>query len=772
MIIICSMVETKVEDSHSQNQAKDLEKDILFDKNSDNIFIGTSQGKPLQYPIDNLKKHFVSLGASGSGKTVLSKVLIEECAMKNIPSIVIDVQGDLSALAILGKKDDIIAHDLSEAAYDHFKKNVETVIFTPVSSKGIPICINPLMIEQNDLPEEEMIPILHSIGTSLAKLLGYSISNDKGKSAEAILYTVLKHSYDNNEKLETFANLAKILKTTGTSLYEDVSVFAKDEKELNNLIRKLKFMDVGEKKLLFQFGIPSSIDFFLKSETPGKTRISILYLNTLRDQSEKEFFLSNITTSLYQWMLDNPSDSVQCAYLIDEIAPFLPAGSEKPMTKSILKMLFKQARKYGVACMIATQNPGDIDYKAFSQFGSWAIGRLSVKQDIKKIEKALSSLTGSQDLMSTLPKLQSGQFLLFSPDISSKLIDMRVRWLYTVHKTLNEDAIKELMSSIQKNFKKYFITQKKKTKTHQEIRESIEKDAQELIQTVSERNSNPIEKKKIISNSSSDTSNLSSNNTSSNTSSQTKDKNNLTHFFTGLDYRSATEFALKKRHRMFYFFGPLLEQIVDVTQVMVPMVQAKIQVKESSYFGFVKKIFLYSVFYDANSREIVHVKESSHNHLHNTKNLLDLTENQLIVGKTVMQAGKKMSVAEIVHRTSLTQSAVTKALNILTEKSIVTFEKISKYKHWYSISPLKSKNIRSIASKRPQVTDREATMPLPKVDIISNDIASFIRIWFKDAQVIESHPVYLPEFIVSYTRKGVVRKIRINGATKKIRSIF
>jgi hypothetical protein len=423
--------------------------------------IGKTKGKNLEYPLKNLKKHFIALGSSGSGKTVLTKILIEECAMNKIPSIVVDVQGDLASLAIMGDQKEIEKHDLSLESYNWFKENVNVTIYTPISTKGIPLCINPLKLTQTKLPEEEIIPIMHAIATSISKLLGYNTSNDKGKSAEAVLYTLLKNSYDTKSPIDSFDNLANLIQNLDSNLMGEVTQYM-NETEITNLVKKVKFMTVGEKKLIFQLGVPLDVEFLLKDSD-----INVIYLNTLPNQEEKEFFITNLTTELYQWMLSNPSDKIQCAYVIDEIAPYLPATSEKPMTKTILKLLFKQARKYGVACMIATQNPGDIDYKAFAQFGSWAIGRLSVKQDIKKIENTLKTLADAGDLVSTLPKLQPGEFLLFAPDMSEKLIHLNARWLYTKHQTLNEQTIKELMKDKQQKYKKYFVkeTEVNQTKT-------------------------------------------------------------------------------------------------------------------------------------------------------------------------------------------------------------------------------------------------------------------------------------------------------------------
>ena len=76
--------------------------ELVSVKRSKEAFLGFSNKETFFYPIDNLKKHFIALGSSGSGKTVLSKVIIEECARNGVPAIVVDPQGDLSSLALFG----------------------------------------------------------------------------------------------------------------------------------------------------------------------------------------------------------------------------------------------------------------------------------------------------------------------------------------------------------------------------------------------------------------------------------------------------------------------------------------------------------------------------------------------------------------------------------------------------------------------------------------------------------------------------------------------
>ncbi|HEX5064429.1 MAG TPA: hypothetical protein VFV99_33870, partial [Kofleriaceae bacterium] len=181
-------------------------------------------------------------------------------------------------------------------------------------------------------------------------------------------------------------------------------------------------------------------------KTPaGKTRVAVIYLNTLHAPEDKEFIVATIADRLYSWMLRNPNPELQALFYIDEVAPFIPPV-EKPACKEDLELLFKQARKFGIGCLIATQNPGDVDYKALSQFGTWAIGRLATRQDLKKVEPALRSLAGADTdaVVEALPGLKPGELVVLSPDHFDAPCSLATRRLVTAHQTLDEAMVERL----------------------------------------------------------------------------------------------------------------------------------------------------------------------------------------------------------------------------------------------------------------------------------------------------------------------------------------
>ena len=62
--------------------------------------LGTNRinGEKIEIHSEVLARHAAMLGSTGSGKTVMAKALIEECTIDEIPSLIIDPQGDLARL--------------------------------------------------------------------------------------------------------------------------------------------------------------------------------------------------------------------------------------------------------------------------------------------------------------------------------------------------------------------------------------------------------------------------------------------------------------------------------------------------------------------------------------------------------------------------------------------------------------------------------------------------------------------------------------------------
>ena len=469
------------------------------------LILGTGESGDIKMSLKTLQRHFGCFGSSGSGKTVMSKVLVEELARKGIPVIAFDPQGDIASLALLADTDTLAKNGTDQAIRDDFAEKVEVVVWTPASSKGLPICINPLQFGNlDDSSSEDRTRYFSSIAINIASLVGYDLDSDDGKSAEAVLSVLFEHEHSHGRILHNFSDVVKILRDLPESIAETVSSVA-SKKFMSGLVKKLSLLTLGSRKLIFQNGVPANIDVLLGRDgstqaaaeaeaaaaaeaaaeaaaqaeaaaevaaqaeaaakvAAKKTRISVIYLNTLHSVEEKEFFIAGIAQLLYSWMLRHPlsdgQEGLQCAMFIDEVAPYIPPV-KAPACKQSLELLFRQGRKYGVSCIIATQSPGDIDYKAIGQFSTFVLGTLNTKQDIEKVKRRLESVAPKEIdfITNKLPALKPGHFLAISPDEFERVLQMKTRWLLTEHRALAEESLGELQpAGLQKFYNQSIAT--------------------------------------------------------------------------------------------------------------------------------------------------------------------------------------------------------------------------------------------------------------------------------------------------------------------------
>ena len=414
----------------------------------DPLTIGKGVLGYVRIPPDALRRHVVCFGASGSGKTVLAKAIIEEAVRAGIPVIAIDPQGDLASLAIPAEAGSVHSHAGNPAIAKSYIERAEVRIFTPASTRGIPLTVGLFDLPGGDVPEEDRIQACDVIASSLVELLDYEERSRRSAGARALMYTILKAAQERAHPVRDFGGLIAAVRDPSSLGIEGEAHLS--ESERIGLAQDLGHLTTGVTSLLFGQGTSIDLDTLLMPVTAGKVPVNIVYLNTLTADHHKQFVVAMVAAAVYRWMLRNPAktENPQVLLYIDEVAPFMPPHPRNPPAKDMLQLLFKQGRKFGVACMVATQNVADVEYKAFGQASTWAIGRMMAKQDLEKLRHLLKARPPEEyeRIMGRIPGLQAREFLIVSPDVFKEgPVQVTSRWLSTQHRTLDADALREAM---------------------------------------------------------------------------------------------------------------------------------------------------------------------------------------------------------------------------------------------------------------------------------------------------------------------------------------
>lgn len=423
----------------------------------------------------SLTKHAIILGATGSGKTVLSKVIVEEAALQGIPTFAIDPKGDIGNLAFKsasfdfgkwsGKEADALKidrakyvaslqktyHDKAAAfkvapsAASNFEK-ITVRIFTPKSSAGIAVGISPDLSAPKDFNRllstdiASAADLLDLTSFNLLRLAGYGESDRKQIT---FVSAVLENAWKNGENL-TVKDLIKNIENPAFSYVGSLSVSkVVSDKERKDLATRINLL-ISDPKLR-SWSSAESINF---SELFSSPSISILDLRNIQSEQEKRLFVELILQQLFQWLIKQGSaQTLRYLLYFDEIAGYCPPVREPP-SKKLLLLLIKQARAFGLGMLLASQNAVDLDYKVISNANVRFIGRLGAQRDIQRVSVGLELDSGAER---EIARLRPGEFLCntFDPKFRSVI---KSRWTLTYHRgPLENSEIVELMAPFKKS---------------------------------------------------------------------------------------------------------------------------------------------------------------------------------------------------------------------------------------------------------------------------------------------------------------------------------
>ena len=123
---------------------------------------------------------------------------------------------------------------------------------------------------------------------------------------------------------------------------------------------------------------------FVEPAVPGKIPLNIVYLNTIQDENQKQYFVQELSRELYDWMLPPTTGGrrTQTAVLHGR------SGALPHLTLAIHRqgphqtdLQTGQKVRWPV---LAAQNVSDVDYKILAQANTTFIGRFTQPQDVEK----------------------------------------------------------------------------------------------------------------------------------------------------------------------------------------------------------------------------------------------------------------------------------------------------------------------------------------------------------------------------------------------------
>ncbi|SDG29932.1 protein of unknown function DUF87 [Sinosporangium album] len=302
--------------------------------------------------LEALRKHVAIFAGSGSGKTVLIRRLIEECALHGVSAIVLDPNNDLARLGDPWPSAPPYWNAQDQAKAERYVAETDVVIWTPRRSAGRPLSFQPLpdfsgVVDDADEFNEAVEVAVASIVPRI-KLDGRTAKAQWGQAVlrEALRYCGLRGG-------TTLKGLVQVL----AALPYGVSELGNAEKIGADLAQTLTAAMVND-PLFGGEGTPVDPAHLLTPPPGKKARVSVINLAGLPTDEQRQSFVNQLQMALFAWIKRHPAGHRPLGglFVMDEAQTFAPSGAMTACTHSTLA-LASQARKYGLGLVFATQAP-------------------------------------------------------------------------------------------------------------------------------------------------------------------------------------------------------------------------------------------------------------------------------------------------------------------------------------------------------------------------------------------------------------------------------
>ena len=384
---------------------------------------GRAELSTLQLPAHHLVTHCVAVGMTGSGKTGLVTVMIEEAARNQVPVLVIDVKGDLPNLLLQfpsfspevlvpwveGATPDedvsayaarlaeerrvgLEAYGIGTPELADFSDKTHVRVITPGADAGELLHVLSSLERRSarwDTDRDGARAALSAAISLVLRLLGRD--PDPAKSREHVLLALLA---ERRLLAGQSAELGALLEDVLTPPIERVGALETDaflsKKARKDLAAGLNTLLASPSFASWRQGETLDVGEWMKpveSSTGGKSKTPITVVSVAHlDDDERALVLGLVLEEVLTWVRGLPgSQRLRALVVFDEVYGFLPPHPANPPTKRPLVALMKQARAFGVGVVIATQNPMDLDYRSLSNAGLWCLGRLQTDADRERV---------------------------------------------------------------------------------------------------------------------------------------------------------------------------------------------------------------------------------------------------------------------------------------------------------------------------------------------------------------------------------------------------
>ena len=299
-------------------------------------------------PLKNLNRHGLIAGATGTGKTKTLQALTENLSKEGVPTLLMDLKGDLSGIAAIGEEKSFI-------------KERHTQMNLPYTPEAFPV-------ELLTISKQDGVRMRATVSEFGSVLLSRIL--DLSDVQEGVLAVVFKYCDDHQYPLLDLKDLKKVLQyATEEGKSEFESEYGRVAASSTSAILR-KIVELENQGAELFFGERSfETEDLLHTDEKGRGVVNIIRLTDIQDRPKMfSTFMLCLLAEIYNTFPEiGDQEKPKLVIFIDEAHLIFNQASKALLNQ--LENIVKLIRSKGVGLIFCTQTPTDVPDAVLSQLG-------------------------------------------------------------------------------------------------------------------------------------------------------------------------------------------------------------------------------------------------------------------------------------------------------------------------------------------------------------------------------------------------------------------
>ena len=299
-------------------------------------------------PLKNLNRHGLIAGATGTGQTKTLQALTENLSKEGVPTLLMDLKGDLSGIAAIGEEKSFI-------------KERHTQMNLPYTPEAFPV-------ELLTISKQDGVRMRATVSEFGSVLLSRIL--DLSDVQEGVLAVVFKYCDDHQYPLLDLKDLKKVLQyATEEGKSEFESEYGRVAASSTSAILR-KIVELENQGAELFFGERSfETEDLLHTDEKGRGVVNIIRLTDIQDRPKMfSTFMLCLLAEIYNTFPEiGDQEKPKLVIFIDEAHLIFNQASKALLNQ--LENIVKLIRSKGVGLIFCTQTPTDVPDAVLSQLG-------------------------------------------------------------------------------------------------------------------------------------------------------------------------------------------------------------------------------------------------------------------------------------------------------------------------------------------------------------------------------------------------------------------